>query len=75
MHIKTELFSTKKNQAGKLLIPLSFGKSIRDNSKWDKIIEGQQKTHAWNRVRLSLRGKSMIKTNPCFQAVIHSPNL
>ena len=33
------------------------------------------KTHVWKRVKLSLRGKYIIKPNPCFQAVIHRPNL
>ena len=47
-------------------LEVSFGKSIHDNSKWDKIIEGQQKNHAWNRVRLSLRGKSMIRNKSLF---------
>ena len=47
-------------------LEVSFGKSIRDHSKWDKIIEGQQKTHAWNRVRLSFRGKSMIRNKSLF---------
>ena len=28
---------------------------------WDKIIEGQQKAHIWNRVRLFLRGKNIIR--------------
>ena len=33
------------------------------------------RTHVWKRVKLSLRGKYIIKPNPCFQAVIHRPNL
>ena len=43
------------------ILEVNFGKSIVDNAKWDKIIEGQQKTHVWNRERLSLKGKNVMR--------------
>ena len=43
------------------ILEVNFGKSILDNRKWGKIIEGIAKTHIWNRVRLSLRGKNIIR--------------
>ena len=43
------------------MLEVNFGKSILNNSKWDKIIEGYQKTHIWKRVRLSLGDKNIIR--------------
>ena len=48
------------------ILEANFGKSILDNFIWDKIIEGQQNTHIWNRVRLFLKGENYSEIKSSF---------
>ena len=45
----------------KILLEVNVGKSILDSSKYEEVIKGQQKSHNWNRVRLTLRGENIIR--------------